>query len=99
MKPSERLLEMLREAGAEIPEGARLIRAPGAYRGANRTEGAWVWTVADADGLPVYRDSEGRPMAIGSQTPITQLVRLGVQVSDRDCNGDIYIDPPDGSYP
>lgn len=97
MKPSERLLKMLQEADLEIPEGARLERAEGAYQGENRTQGASVWRMVHADGLPVTKDSKGRPTTVSSQWPMTQLVRLGIQVSDRDRHGDIYIDPPDGS--
>ena len=86
-------LEMLRELGLEIPDGARLKRAAGAYRGEARTQGAWVWTVTDASGTPLYRDSKGRPMAIGSQWTMTELVRLGIE-AHRDTDGDISIDPP-----
>ena len=92
---SEKLLQRLRnELDLDIPEGARLERAPGATRGANRTEGPWVWTVTDADGTPMARDSEGRPMAIGSQWTMTELLRLPL-VAHPDLFGDIVIEPTD----
>ena len=57
-------------------------------------EGAWVWTVTDADGTPMARDSEGRPMAIGSQWTMTELLRLPL-VAHPDLFGDIVIEPTD----
>lgn len=93
-KISERLLKMLRELGLDLPEDARLERAAGSYAGWNRSSlGAWVWTAVRADGVPVHQDSKGRPMAIGSQWTMTELVRFGVEAS-RDSGGDIHIDPP-----
>jgi hypothetical protein len=96
MKPSERLLQRLRdELDLDIPEGARLERAPGASAGWNRTAlGAWVWTVCGADGVPLTQDSKGRPMAIGSQWTMTELVRLPL-VAHPDLFGDIVIGPTD----
>jgi hypothetical protein len=97
-KVSERLLEKIRKElpELEIPEGARLERAAGAHYGWNRSSlGAWVWTVVGADGVPLHEDSEGRPMAIGSQRTMTELVRLETLVAHRDLHGDICIEPTD----
>ena len=96
MKISERLLAMLRELPElDMPEGARLERAAGSYHGWNRSSlGAWVWTVVQDDGMPVTHDSEGRPMAIGSQWTMTELVRVGIVANPGDY-GDIHIEPSD----
>lgn len=89
-------MAMLREQlpEGEIPEGAYLERAAGAYRGDNRTQGAWVWHVVTSDGIPLCKDSKGRPLAIGSQFTMTELVRTGFVANSFDY-GDICIDPPD----
>ncbi|MFD8648682.1 hypothetical protein [Streptomyces mirabilis] len=92
---SERLLERLREIeGLYIPEGARLARAPGATRGDNRTQGAWVWTVVDADGTPVYKDPDGRPYAVGSHFTMTSLLRVPL-AANPGWSGDVNIEPTD----
>lgn len=95
-KVSERLLERIRQAfpDLDIPEGARLERVVGAARGANRTEGAWVWTVCRADGVPVCNDSQGHPLAIGSQWTMTELVGQPL-AANPDLYGDIVIEPTD----
>jgi hypothetical protein len=100
MKPSERLLKMIRQQLPEldIPEGARLERAAGSYAGWNRTSlGAWVWTAVDANGVPLHRNSEGQPLAIGSQWTMTELVRAGsLAANPSGANpGDIHIEPTD----
>lgn len=93
MKDSERLLKKLRdETDLEIPEGATLVRTHASRASANI--GAWSWTVADANGVPLHRDSQGSPMAIGSQYPMGELLRRGIQVNSAR-GGDIDIDVPD----
>lgn len=96
-KVSERLLEKIREAfpHLDIPEDAWLGRSDGSYAGWNRSSlGAWVWTVYCADGVPLTRDSEGRPLAIGSQWTMTELVRVPL-AANRDAGGDVHIEPTD----
>lgn len=84
MKTSERLLAMLRQLPElDLPEGAHLARAAGAYSGDGRSGGAWVWTVMNSAGIPTN---------IGSQWTMTELVRLGIEVN-RDSHGDIHIEP------
>lgn len=92
-KVSERLLKRLREAGLDIPQDARLVRVAAYSSPAQRSNGCWSWTVADTYGRPLTKDSAGHPMAIGSQYPMTMLLRTGFEVS-RDTYGDICIDPP-----
>lgn len=91
---SERLLARLRAAGVELPEGARLVRVHPSE--SMRNVGAWSWTAADADGIPLCRDAQGRPMAVGSQYSMGELLRLGFEVNRPgfDGYGDITIDPP-----
>jgi hypothetical protein len=96
-KVSERLLEKIRQAfpDLDIPEGAWLGRAAGSYSGWNRSAlGAWVWTVYDADGVPVHENSKGLPLAIGSQWTMTELVRMPL-AANRDAGGDVHIEPSD----
>lgn len=96
-KISERLLERIREEfpDLDIPEGAWLGRAEGSYSGWNRSSlGSWVWTVYNADGVPVSRDSRGRPLGIGSQWTMTELVRVPL-AANRNSDGDVYIEPTD----
>lgn len=99
LKPSERLLRKIREAFPEldIPEGAWLGRAAGAYHGWNRSSlGAWVWTVYCADGAPLVRDSADRPLAIGSQFTMTELLKVPLAANPCGSNlGDIHIEPAD----
>lgn len=98
-KVSERLLEKIREAfpHLDIPEDAWLGRSGGSYAGWNRSSlGAWVWTVYCADGVPLTRDSEGRPLAIGSQWTMTELVKVPLAANASGSNpGDICIEPTD----
>jgi hypothetical protein len=96
-KASERLLEKIRQAfpDLDIPEGAWLGRAEGSYSGWNRSAlGAWVWTIYDANGVPIAKDSKGLPLAIGSQWTMTELVRMPL-AANRDAMGDIHIEPSD----
>lgn len=93
-KKSERLLKMLLDAGVDLPEGTYLERASGAWCGDNRTQGAWVWTAVGSDGIPLYRDSKGRPRMVGSQWTMTDLVRYGFE-TDLDNNGDLHINLPE----
>lgn len=93
MKVSERLLARLRELpGLDIPEGAVLksLRPSGSQRNL----GAWSWTVCTSDGLPVYKGSDGRALAVGSQWPMSELLKLGMEANGPDCNGDVTIEPP-----
>ncbi|MFE0472705.1 hypothetical protein ACFW2V_13920 [Streptomyces sp. NPDC058947] len=96
-KTSERLLEKIRKAfpHLDIPEGAWLGRSAGSYAGWNRSSlGAWVWTVYCADGVPLVFDSERRPLAIGSQWTMTELIRVPL-AANPDRNGDVHIEPTD----
>jgi hypothetical protein len=96
-KVSERLLEKIRQAfpDLDIPEGAWLGRAAGSYFGWNRSSlGAWVWTVYDADGVPIHKDSNGLPLAIGSQRTMTELVRVRLAAYPEK-GGDVHIEPSD----
>jgi hypothetical protein len=98
VKTSEKLLQRLRsELELDIPEGARLERSAGSYRGDNRTQGAWVWHVVCEDGIPLRQDSEGRPLAIGSQWTMSELVNVPL-AAHPDLYGDIVIDPASEVY-
>ncbi|THA72523.1 hypothetical protein E6R60_26710 [Streptomyces sp. A0642] len=91
---AERLLARLRAAGVELPKGTRLVRV---YPSESmRNVGAWSWTAANADGVPLYRDESGRTMAVGSQYPMGMLLRLGFEVNRPGFGdfGDITVDPP-----
>lgn len=71
-RDAARFLDMLRAAGAPVPDGAQFVRA---YPGPSaRSEGAWSWFLADAVGNPLHPD-------IGSQWPRHVLLRAGVEVS------------------
>lgn len=97
MRDSERLLKKLREeTDLDIPEGATLVRLYASRASVNI--GAWSWTAADANGIPLHRDSRGRPMAIGSQYTMSELLRQGIQVNSAR-NGDLCIDVPDVHLP
>lgn len=100
-KVSERLLAKLRALpGLDLPEGARLERAAGAYYGWNRSSlGAWVWTVVGPDGVPLSRAADGRPRAIGSQWTMTELVRGDLMACPPDEYGDIHIEPAEQGAP
>lgn len=66
-KPSERLIRRLVEDGAltaEQAEGASVLRTYAGYW--QRIEGAWSWYLVGKD---------GRELFIGSQWPITDLLR------------------------
>lgn len=86
-RESARLLDMIREAGAPVPDGAgflRLYTSP-----AQRSAGAWAWCLVDAAGLPV---SPG----VGSQWPRRILLARGVEASRdslRHTLADWHIDP------
>lgn len=91
MKTSERLLVKLRKAGLDIPEGA-VLKSLRPSR-SQRNVGAWSWAVCTADGHPMYKGSQGQPLAIGSQFRMAELLAHGFEVgSDR--YGDINIDLP-----
>jgi len=86
MKPSERLLDRLRdELDLDIPGTAFIERTyAGFYQ---RSAGAWVWVLNDGDRTDQY---VGR---LGSQFPVTELLRaerLGVLETEF---GDIDIYP------
>ena len=89
---SQRMLQRLRVEGVTVPSGAGIRRT---YAGAaQRNLGAWSWTVTDGEGLPVRRLDDGRPYAIGSQWPLSFLLRLPHWLIAADAAGDVSIDPP-----
>lgn len=93
MKAAETLLTQLRELGLDIPDDAQLIRIVTSR--SERSEGAWSWTVADADGIPLSLDSQGRAMAIGSQWAISAIAG-GKIAAHPDIFGDNHIEPDFG---
>jgi hypothetical protein len=80
--PSEHLLARLRELGLEIPERAWIRRT---YVGRNqRRDGAWCWTVLAED---------GRSLNIGSQWPVTDLVRGEIEIDRQHDTRDWHVYP------
>jgi hypothetical protein len=51
MTIAERLLARLRQEGADLPEGARLVRTY--VSRADRANGAWTWWALDSSGFPL----------------------------------------------
>ncbi len=84
MKPSERMLALLRERGLDIPEGSEIRRT---YAGrVQRAEGAWSWFVWHPEqALVSWTD-------VGSQFPLGTLL-AGEFELDRDRYGMIHVDP------
>lgn len=82
-RETARLLEMLREAGAPVPRGSTLHRVYASR--ADRTLGAWAWTV---------RGPDLRWLDIGSQWPRRTLLR-GLVVSPITTHGETvwHVDP------
>lgn len=92
-KISETLFGRLCEIeGLYLPEGSRLARAPGATRGDNRTQGAWVWTLVHANGTPVSQNEDDLAYAVGSQWTMTELVKAPL-AANPDGSGDVHIEP------
>ncbi|MFE0490268.1 hypothetical protein [Streptomyces griseoaurantiacus] len=93
MTIDEQLLGQLRTLGLDIPEDAQLIRIPSSR--AEKQLGAWSWTVADADGTPLTRDSQGRMMSIGSHWAVHVLAGKPVSAHPS-VFGDVNIEPDTG---
>lgn len=83
MTKAERLIKRLREMDVDIPDGWRLCRTHAGFH--MRSAGAWSWFLLDA---------EGRELHIGSQIPVTDLLREKTLHTYRDRMGDLHIDPP-----
>jgi hypothetical protein len=70
MRPTERLLARLREAGMDLPEGVTIQRT---YAGREqRNAGAWSWALLGPN---------GEDLKAGSQWPVGDLLRHGFDVS------------------
>jgi hypothetical protein len=79
---SDRLLVRLREFGLDLPEGTRLIRLrPGP---ADRSIGAWSWCALG----PTARE-----LGIGSQHPMTEILKAANLSTVKDMSGDITVYP------
>lgn len=81
MSTADRLLKRLREAGVSLPMDAWIRRVYPSR--ADRALGAWSWAVYNG---------EPRELGIGSQWPMTRLLREGFTVSEPDVSGDRHVD-------
>jgi hypothetical protein len=81
VRTSERLIARLREIGLDLPAGTRLVRVNPSP--SMRNAGAWSWAALGPDGYD---------LRIGSQYPMTELLRaesldvsrVGTSVTDPD---------------
>jgi hypothetical protein len=79
--PSERLLTRLHAMGVDIPDGARVQRTYAGYW--QRSEGAWSWALVDGN---------GHELKLGSQYPLSTLLKSRIMVTRRWNNDDFHVD-------
>jgi hypothetical protein len=80
--PSQRLLARLRAMGLDIVDGAVVQRT---YAGIwQRREGAWSWALVDANNFE---------LSVGSQYPVTRLLKGRIMATQHWNNDDLHVDP------
>ena len=70
IKPSDRLIQKIRDNGHALPEGTELHRTNASR--ASRNAGAWSWFAMDANGSELH---------IGSITPISELLKVDITIT------------------
>jgi hypothetical protein len=83
-RQADRMLALLRGAGVPLPADAVIVRT---YAGRNMlSAGAWSWRVE--------RPNRVLPrVLVGSQWPLTELLRRAELVASEDVRGEISVDP------